>query len=205
MTAVTLLVADNAAASAELMMINDRVVQSAQREMADAVRNHGTVADGLPCSYYTGQVNGPSARCARVGRPGWGWGQWCADFARWVWGQVGVSVGADLPAGHGRLDSWADSFRVYGLAKGSLTLRTVTSHTPQPGDAVVFDWDRHWSGEWEDGPDRRDGTKDIDHVGIVERATTSTIWVISGNTTNAVVRVTFSRMDTRIYAFISPR
>ena len=51
---------------------------------------------------------------------------WCADFARWVWGQAGVDTGG--------LSAAAGSFYVYGQNHGTL-------HTsPLVGDAVVFDY-----------------------------------------------------------------
>jgi len=55
---------------------------------------------------------------------------WCADFAMWVWQNSGFySVG--LTAGAG-------SFYVYGQNNG--TLHTSTSYAPQPGDAIVYDY-----------------------------------------------------------------
>jgi surface antigen len=49
---------------------------------------------------------------------------WCADFARWVWGNSGADVGG--------LTAAASSFYTYGKAHGTL------SGSPQVGDAVVF-------------------------------------------------------------------
>lgn len=53
-------------------------------------------------------------------------GEWCADFARWVWARAGVDV-SGLTAGAG-------SFPGYGELKLS---------APQVGDAVVFGYDGH--------------------------------------------------------------
>jgi CHAP domain len=65
---------------------------------------------------------------------------WCADFAKWVWAQAGVTDVAGLnPA--------ARSFYDYGVANHTFT------HTPAVGDAVVFS---------NSGP-----TTDIHHVAIV--------------------------------------
>jgi hypothetical protein len=67
---------------------------------------------------------------------------WCADFAMWVWQNSGLpSTG--LTAGAG-------SFYVYGQSNG--TLHTSTSYVPQPGDAVVYDYN---------------GNDYADHVAIV--------------------------------------
>ncbi|HEY1958912.1 MAG TPA: CHAP domain-containing protein [Polyangiaceae bacterium] len=52
---------------------------------------------------------------------------WCADFARWVWEQAGVSDTSGLTAAAG-------SFYVYGENHGTL------HDTPHVGDAVVFDY-----------------------------------------------------------------
>ncbi len=51
---------------------------------------------------------------------------WCADFAQWVWAHSGVDTSG--------LDAAAGSFYCYGQNNGTL------SNTPQPGDAVVFDY-----------------------------------------------------------------
>ena len=51
---------------------------------------------------------------------------WCADFARWVWGQAGVNTNG--------LSAAAGSFYVYGQNNGTL------HDTPLVGDAVVFDY-----------------------------------------------------------------
>jgi hypothetical protein len=51
---------------------------------------------------------------------------WCADFARWVWGEAGVDT-SGLTAGAG-------SFYVYGQEHGTL------HSTPAVGDAVVFNY-----------------------------------------------------------------
>jgi hypothetical protein len=51
---------------------------------------------------------------------------WCADFAQWVWANSGVDTTG--------LDAAAGSFYCYGQNNGTL------SNTPQPGAAVVFDY-----------------------------------------------------------------
>ena len=52
---------------------------------------------------------------------------WCADFARWVWENVGARNTSELTAAAG-------SFYVYGQNHGTL------KSTPALGDAVVFDY-----------------------------------------------------------------
>lgn len=80
---------------------------------------------------------------------------WCADFARWVWAQVGLDTDG--------LDGAARSFYKYGQAHGTL------SQTPQVGDAVVFNYNS--STNW------------ADHVALVTsvNAANNTITSVGGN------------------------
>jgi hypothetical protein len=74
---------------------------------------------------------------------------WCADFAKWVWSQAGIS--SDL----GTLDPGAASFYTWALQHGQHP--RFGSDAPAVGDAVVFypPWDSAPTGSW------------ADHVGIV--------------------------------------
>lgn len=79
---------------------------------------------------------------------------WCADFARWVWGQAGAGDTSELNAAAG-------SFYVYGQNHGTL------HDSPTVGDAVVFDY-------------HGDGT--ADHVAIVSKVNADgTIETVSGD------------------------
>lgn len=78
---------------------------------------------------------------------------WCADFARWVWGQAGATTSG--------LDAAAGSFYTYGLNHGTL------HSTPSVGDAVVFNYK---------------GGGVADHVAIVTRVNSNgTIETVSGD------------------------
>ena len=78
---------------------------------------------------------------------------WCADFARWVWGQAGANTSG--------LDAAAGSFYVYGQNHGTL------HSTPSVGDAVVFNYK---------------GNGYADHVAIVTRVNSNgTIETVSGD------------------------
>jgi hypothetical protein len=78
---------------------------------------------------------------------------WCADFARWVWGQAGVNTNG--------LSAAAGSFYVYGQNNGTL------HDSPLVGDAVVFDYA---------------GGGYADHVAIVTAANSDgTIETVSGD------------------------
>jgi hypothetical protein len=74
---------------------------------------------------------------------------WCADFAKWVWRQAGISSGL------GTLNPGAASFYTWALKHGQRP--RFGSDAPAVGDAVVFypPWERSPAGGW------------ADHVGIV--------------------------------------
>lgn len=116
---------------------------------------------------------------------------WCAEFARWVWAQGGVTDRAGL-------DSWAQSFKRYGVNRELYRSRT-SGYTPQPGDAIIFDWD-HDAGD--DHP--------IDHVAIVTSVSGSTVNTIGGNqggTTvynSTVSRASYSMGNTDIVGYVIP-
>ncbi|MEU3648415.1 FG-GAP-like repeat-containing protein [Lentzea sp. NPDC034063] len=112
---------------------------------------------------------------------------WCAEFARWVWKKGGVT---DLKG----LDGWAQSFKSYGQDNGTYHSRS-SGYTPQPGDAIVFDWD-HSSGD--DHP--------IDHVAIVTSASSSRVNTIGGNqgSPSRVRRSSYQRSNGDIIGYVSP-
>jgi surface antigen len=79
---------------------------------------------------------------------------WCADFARWVWANVGASNTSELTAAAG-------SFYVYGQKHGTL------HNTPKLGDAVVFNYA---------------GNGYADHVAVVTKVNSNnTIETVSGD------------------------
>ncbi|WP_434446814.1 CHAP domain-containing protein [Lentzea sp. E54] len=112
---------------------------------------------------------------------------WCAEFARWVWAQAGVSDRSGL-------DGWAQSFKTYGTKRGLYHSRS-SGYKPQPGDAIVFDWD-HVSGD----------AHPIDHVAIVTSASSTYVNTIGGNQGNPskVSRASYSRTNSDIDGYISP-
>ena len=117
---------------------------------------------------------------------------WCAEFARWVWAHAGVSDVAGL-------DGWAQSFKTYGQNRGTYHTR-ASGYTPQPGDAIVFDWD-HLATD--DHP--------IDHVAIVTSATASTVYTIGGNQggdgnvlASTVSRASYARSNGDIDGYVEP-
>jgi CHAP domain len=81
-------------------------------------------ANEQACSTNSAGGKGFASSCTgNAGRPEY----WCADFARWAWGQAGVADVDQLTAG-------AASFYAYGASHHTL------SNTPAVGDAVVFDY-----------------------------------------------------------------
>jgi hypothetical protein len=152
------------AAPAHAAPTGSSIVSIAQRELADDSRNYEV---GDNCSYYGGQMFGwPS--CG--GKSGWGGGTssyaWCAAFAKYVWREGGVTSYMS------EITGMAQSFKTYGQNHG--TWRTNGAYKPQPGDAVVFDWDGNPSDP-----------NPIDHVGIVTSVSGDTLYTIEGNTSDA--------------------
>ena len=62
--------------------IRDSIVKIAERELADDSRNSAIQSGLITCNFYTGNMNGDGGECST---PGWANGQWCADFAKYVW------------------------------------------------------------------------------------------------------------------------
>jgi hypothetical protein len=155
------------AAPAYATTIREAIVQVANAELNDSSRNFEWNNDD--CTFYSGQMVPSWPSC---GPAGWGGGEgdgrhpWCANFARWVWQHAGVT---DLEG----LGTYADSFMYYGGNKG--TWHNKAGYVPQPGDAVVFDWDLPGH------PDPDHDPHPIDHVAIVTSATESIVYTIGGN------------------------
>ena len=135
--------------------VGTRIASIARTQAGDGSRNREV--GGANCNYYTAQVQSSAAAC---GSQGWRAQAWCADFARWVWGQAGART-AGLTAG-------AISFRTgYGNYRSGADLYGV-----QPGDALVFN--------------QGTSTTEDDHVGIVTAVGSSTVTMISGNMSDSV-------------------
>lgn len=100
------------------------------------------------------------------GCSGNGWycspGNWCSDFARWVWGQAGVPTAG--------LTSASVSFVTYGRNNNTIT------GTPHVGDAIVYNYDsgREWA----------------QHVNlVVATRADGMIQTVGGNQTGGVVTI----------------
>ncbi|MEV0390744.1 CHAP domain-containing protein, partial [Nonomuraea sp. NPDC050643] len=167
----------------------NRIVAVAQAEMADGDRNVERPA-GSNCNYYTGVFRTwkPSSGCGSADGVQFRDSDWCADFVKYVWRGAGVPYADVAETSGGVLTGWASSFRDYGTRHGTWHTR-AGGYTPQPGDAVVFDWDQ--SG-------------DIDHVGIVTSANGSTVYTIEGNSGNRTKANSYTRGDVDIVGYSSP-
>ncbi|WP_170223249.1 FG-GAP-like repeat-containing protein [Nonomuraea turkmeniaca] len=166
------------------------IVAIAERELADGQRNVERPA-GSNCNYYTGVFRTwkESSGCGSGDGVQFRNSDWCADFSKYVWRAAGVTY-ADIPeTSDGVLTGWASSFKDYGTTYGTWHTRAASGYTPLPGDAVVFDWDQ--SG-------------DIDHVGIVTSANSSTITTIEGNSGNETRAKSYSRGDVDIVGYSAP-
>jgi len=135
----------------------DASLGAAIADVADAQLSAGhTHEDATGCNFYTGAIGNPDSGCAT---PGWGSGDWCADFAKYVWREGGAVE--DLSS----LNSYADSFRTYGINHD--TWHTPSGYTPRPGDAIVY-------------PDKN-GNGIADHVGIVISSSGGQVTSVEGN------------------------
>ncbi|MEV4722044.1 CHAP domain-containing protein, partial [Micromonospora noduli] len=181
-TALSPVVATSAAHAAPS---RDSIVSVARSELANSSRNV-EIPMGSGCNFYSGYWVSGYNEC---GRAGFRKNAWCADFARYVWKVGGVT---DLKG----LSPWAYSFWRYGLSRGTWHAAN-SGYTPQPGDAVVFDWNPPFNPKV---------YEDIDHVGIVESYSGGKLTTIEGNTSDATHRRdrTSSLRNGEVVGFTSP-
>ncbi|HEY7226300.1 MAG TPA: CHAP domain-containing protein [Micromonosporaceae bacterium] len=148
--------------------VRDDIVSIAYRELGDSSRNTEYANN---CSWYGHEMLGwpHSGECVdnNPAHNDFGGGgdqyNWCATFAKYVWREGGAT---DL----GGIDGYAQTFRTYGEQHG--TFHFPAGYTPQPGDAIVFDFFA--------------GTRyPIDHVAIVTSASGSRVYTIGGNESGA--------------------
>jgi hypothetical protein len=137
--------------------LTERIAAIARNEAANPNHNH---ENGANCNFYSGAL-GSGTPCAG----GWRAQAWCADFARWVYGQAGAATGG--------LDGRAASFYTYGRAHGTWK-PGYNAANARVGGAVVYNLDTR-------GPN-------ASHVGIVVAVNGNrTIEIISGkNSRNQV-------------------
>ena len=183
------------AGSADASTLRSSIVSIAEHELNDNTRNY-EYGGNDNCTYYSGQVTSWPA-CGPSGWAGGGPGYaWCANFAKYVWREAPV---ADVTG----LTTWAYSFAKYGAANGTLHLAGA-GYTPQPGDALVFDWDSPYIDLSSIGSMSHEAASDIDHVGIVKSYSAGTVTTIEGNSGDQVRQNSYSYSNAVIRAYVSP-
>lgn len=106
------------------------------------------------------------------GQPYWSWYgfssrvEWCACFVSWCANQCGYINAGIIPKFANCQNEGVAWFKTVGLWKDA-------GYVPKSGDIIFFDWEN-------------DGISD--HVGIVEKAKSSIIYTIEGNTSNDVCK-----------------
>lgn len=106
------------------------------------------------------------------GQPYWSWYgfssrvEWCACFVSWCADQCGYIDAGIIPKFANCQNEGVVWFKTVGLWKEA-------GYVPKSGDIIFFDWEN-------------DGISD--HVGIVEKTESSTIYTIEGNTSNDVCK-----------------
>ncbi|NEA30748.1 CHAP domain-containing protein [Streptomyces sp. SID13031] len=125
---------------------------------------------GTKCNFYTTAL-GAGISGSGVCNNGWRYQDWCADFARWTWGQAGAVTGG--------LDAGAISFRTYGTTRGTWHAGPGLNGI-QPGDVIGYQFGTSGTGD--------------DHVNVVVSvSSTGTITAVGGNQSHKVNRWTFQR------------
>lgn len=107
---------------------------------------------------------------------------WCAAFAINLMKEHGVldTEGLSNPNYCPTIKSWAQKKGIWA-GRG---------HTPKPGDAILFDW-------------QKDGTSD--HIGIVEKVENGKIITIEGNSSDSVKRNTYELNSPKIDGFVQSK
>ena len=151
--------------------LGERITSRAIAENSDATGHRKEVPLGSNCNFYSGAVGaGPSCN----GGARWHVEAWCADFAKWVWGNAGANT-----TGLGTL---ASSFKSYNNAHPGTWHSGFVLTGVKPGDAVVFNLQTADTGD--------------DHVGIVTAVRADSVDMISGNFGNMVAPATVYRVST---------
>ncbi|MEO6866847.1 MAG: CHAP domain-containing protein [Gaiellales bacterium] len=107
---------------------------------------------------------------------------WCADFASYIYKEAGVPFGKN---GQGEDYTVA----MIAWAKTQDRWQPRAGANPQPGDMILFDWDRGNA---------------VKHVAIVEKIENGKVWTIGGNESDSVRNQSYDIGDTRIMGYIPP-
>ena len=99
------------------------IVNQAENQLSLDSHNHEI--GGYNCNFFTSYFGAGSTGCTN----GWRTEEWCADFARFVWGYTGVAYSSELNAA-------AYSFYAYGVNHGTWHGGNLSGI--QPGDVIVW-------------------------------------------------------------------
>jgi cell wall-associated NlpC family hydrolase len=106
------------------------IVNVAYNQWNDPSHNHEI--GGYNCNFFTSYFGAGSTGCTN----GWRTEEWCADFARFVWGRAGVAyTGGLTPAAY--------SFYSYGVNHGTWHGGDLAGI--QPGDVIVYGVSNGWA------------------------------------------------------------
>jgi hypothetical protein len=153
--------------------LSDRIIATANNEAGNPSHNRETATN---CNFYSGQL-GAGTACG--GGPGWRAEEWCADFARWVWGQAGVNTSG--------LNAGAISFQSTTASRTWHAGSTLTG--VQPGDVVGYNFG---------------GSMTDDHVGVVVVVGASSMTTVEGNYSDAVTTRTVARNSSGLSGYSHP-
>src|SRR4051812_17195822 len=131
------------AAPAHAAVARSTIVAKAQAELNDTSRKSPSASNGDgQCNYYTGYFRTwkSSSNCPTTSGVKWRGSNWCADFVKYVWKTSGVTYADIAETNGGALTGWASSIKDYGVKYNTWHTRG-SGYTPQPGDALVFDWE----------------------------------------------------------------
>ena len=165
--------------STSLSDVRSRIVSTAHAETSNASHNKENPL-GSNCNFYTTALGAGtvSSICAN----NWRKQAWCADFARWTWGQAGA-VTSGLSGG-------AISFKTYGVNRGTWHSGSALSGV-QPGDVIGYNFTTSDPGD--------------DHVGVVVGINSDgTVNTIDGNYSNGVTPRKITRGPAAISGYTSP-
>lgn len=113
--------------------------------------------------------------------------EWCATFVSSIAIMCGYTSIIPIECGCPQMITQAKDMGIWN---------ENDAYKPKPGDIILYDWQDSGSG---------DNTGNPDHIGIVEKATTTLITVIEGNFNEAVRRRTISVNGKDIRGFICPK
>jgi CHAP domain len=165
--------------STALNDVRSRIVSTARAEASNASHNKENPL-GSNCNFYTTALGAGAASSACANN--WRTQAWCADFARWIWGQAGAITGG--------LSGGAISFKSYGVNRGTWHPGATLSGV-QPGDVIGYNFTTSGTGD--------------DHVGIVVGINSDgTVSTIDGNYSNGVTPRKITRGASVISGYTSP-